>query len=82
MFMPQPLTPAHCSSSLTSTTEPLCAFFKSDDFYGIGVTKQQFLPLEQSAELIDLQRDLKRVFDPKELLNPGKIFPARSHRAC
>ncbi len=50
--------------------------------HGIGVTKQQYLPIEQSAELIDLQRDIKRAFDPKELLNPGKIFPARGHRAC
>jgi glycolate oxidase len=38
--------------------------------------------LEQSPELITLQRDLKRVFDPQNLLNPGKIFPAGSHRAC
>lgn len=50
--------------------------------HGIGVTKQQYLAIEQSAELIDLQRDIKRAFDPKELLNPGKIFPARGHRAC
>lgn len=50
--------------------------------HGIGISKQQYLPLEQSAALIDLQRDLKRVFDPKELLNPGKIFPARGHRGC
>ena len=50
--------------------------------HGIGVTKAQYLPIEQSAELIDLQRDLKRVFDPKELLNPGKIFPPRGHGAC
>jgi glycolate oxidase len=50
--------------------------------HGIGVSKAAYLPLEQSPELIDLQRDLKRVFDPKELLNPGKIFPARGHKAC
>ena len=52
--------------------------------HGIGVSKMAFLPLEQSAGLIDLQRDVKRAFDPKELLNPGKIFPARGggHRAC
>jgi len=50
--------------------------------HGIGVLKAQYLPLEQSAELITLQRDLKRVFDPQSLLNPGKIFPAGSHRAC
>ena len=50
--------------------------------HGIGVAKAEYMPLEQSAELLDLQRDVKRVFDPKELLNPGKIFPSRGHRAC
>ena len=34
------------------------------------------------SELITLQRDLKRVFDPAGLLNPGKIFPPTQHRAC
>lgn len=50
--------------------------------HGIGVSKAEYMPIEQSAELLDLQRDVKRVFDPKELLNPGKIFPTRGHRAC
>lgn len=50
--------------------------------HGIGVLKAPYLPLEQSAELIALQRDLKRVFDPDGLLNPGKIFPPSTHRAC
>jgi glycolate oxidase len=50
--------------------------------HGIGVTKAPYLPLEQSDDLIALQRDLKRVFDPKGLLNPGKIFPAGGHRSC
>jgi len=50
--------------------------------HGVGVLKAPYLPLEQSPELIGLQRDLKRVFDPRGLLNPGKIFPSGSHRAC
>jgi glycolate oxidase len=50
--------------------------------HGIGVSKAQYLPLEQSEELIALQRDIKRVFDPKGLLNPGKIFPSDGHRGC
>ena len=50
--------------------------------HGIGVSKAAYLPLEQSPELIGVQRDMKRVFDPKELLNPGKIFPARGHGGC
>jgi glycolate oxidase len=50
--------------------------------HGIGVAKAPYLSIEQSEGLIALQRDVKRVFDPKELLNPGKIFPGTGHRAC
>lgn len=50
--------------------------------HGIGVLKAPYLSLEQSPELITLQRDIKRVFDPQGLLNPGKIFAGSSHRAC
>ncbi len=50
--------------------------------HGIGVLKAPYLGLEQSSELIALQRDIKRVFDPQGLLNPGKIFPSGGHRAC
>jgi FAD/FMN-containing dehydrogenase len=44
--------------------------------HGIGLLKAPYLGLAQSPELIRLQRELKRVFDPDGLLNPGKIFPA------
>jgi glycolate dehydrogenase FAD-linked subunit len=50
--------------------------------HGIGVSKAQYLPLEQSESLIALQREIKKAFDPKGLLNPGKIFPVGGHRAC
>jgi glycolate oxidase len=52
--------------------------------HGIGVLKAPFLPMEQSRALLDLQRNIKRAFDPKGLLNPGKIFfdGERSHRDC
>ncbi len=50
--------------------------------HGVGTSKAEYLPLEQSEALIGLQRDLKRVFDPKGILNPGKIFPRRGHGAC
>jgi glycolate oxidase len=43
--------------------------------HGIGLTKRDMLSLEQSAEVIDLQRRLKTVFDPRGLLNPGKVWP-------
>jgi glycolate oxidase len=50
--------------------------------HGIGVLKAPYLSLEQAPELIELQENLKRVFDPQGLLNPGKIFPPANHRAC
>jgi glycolate oxidase len=50
--------------------------------HGIGLLKAPYLPLEQSDALIDLQMRIKNVFDPKGLLNPGKIFPTSGHRAC
>jgi glycolate oxidase len=45
--------------------------------HGVGLAKRDFLPLEQSAELLELQRRLKAVFDPLGILNPGKIFANR-----
>ena len=45
--------------------------------HGIGTSKAEYLPLEQSTELIGIQRHLKELFDPKGILNPGKIFPRR-----
>jgi glycolate oxidase len=43
--------------------------------HGVGLMKQRFIAWEQAPPLIRLQRELKRVFDPADLLNPGKIFP-------
>ena len=45
--------------------------------------KAPYLHLEQNADLIQVQRDIKRVFDPDGLLNPGKIFTGTpSHGPC
>jgi glycolate oxidase len=43
--------------------------------HGVGLLKSRFVPWEQAPPLLRLQRELKRVFDPDDLLNPGKIFP-------
>ncbi len=43
--------------------------------HGVGLTKRSFLPLEQPPELIAVQRQLKALFDPAGLCNPGKILP-------
>ncbi len=50
--------------------------------HGIGLTKASYLPLEHSAPLITLQKQLKSVFDPQGLMNPGKVFAAPTHSSC
>lgn len=50
--------------------------------HGIGLLKAPFLPLEQSDAQIALQERLKAAFDPRGVMNPGKIFPARGHGGC
>lgn len=52
--------------------------------HGIGVLKAPYLPLEQSSELITLQRGIKALFDPSGILNPGKIFltERKGHGTC
>jgi glycolate oxidase len=42
--------------------------------HGIGIAKARYMAWEQSAEVIDWQKRLKRLWDPQNLLNPGKIF--------
>jgi len=43
--------------------------------HGIGYTKAPFLSLELSHEAIALMKRVKHAFDPRGILNPGKIFP-------
>ncbi len=42
--------------------------------HGVGLLKRRWLRDELGDDQVDLQRELKRVFDPKNILNPGKIF--------
>jgi glycolate oxidase len=43
--------------------------------HGIGFAKAKYLPIELSADVIDLMKRTKAAFDPNGILNPGKIFP-------
>ncbi len=42
--------------------------------HGIGLHKQAFLVEEAGAGAVAVMRTLKRALDPKNILNPGKIF--------
>lgn len=43
--------------------------------HGIGNTKRDLLPRYKSQEELDAMRLLKNCFDPRGILNPGKIVP-------
>ncbi len=44
--------------------------------HGIGNTKRDLLPRYKSAEELDAMRTLKQAFDPRGILNPGKVVAA------
>lgn len=43
--------------------------------HGIGLLKRPYLHYSRSAAEIELMRQMKRVFDPAGIMNPGKLFP-------
>jgi D-lactate dehydrogenase (cytochrome) len=42
--------------------------------HGIGLHKMGFLVDEAGVGAVDLMRQIKRSLDPKNIMNPGKIF--------
>ncbi len=43
--------------------------------HGIGLTKAKYIGMELPPENIELMKAIKKVFDPKGIMNPGKMFP-------
>ncbi len=44
--------------------------------HGVGIEKREFMPLMHTPDELLAMWDIKQIFDPTCLLNPGKIFPA------
>ena len=42
--------------------------------HGIGITKSPYLGMEIKKHELELMKGIKNLFDPKNILNPGKIF--------
>ncbi|MCD5390562.1 FAD-binding oxidoreductase [candidate division NPL-UPA2 bacterium] len=42
--------------------------------HGVGLFKKPYFPLSVDKNYIKLMRGIKKVFDPSNILNPGKIF--------
>lgn len=43
--------------------------------HGVGTEKRHGMPLMYNADELAAMQDIKAIFDPDHLLNPGKIFP-------
>jgi glycolate oxidase len=43
--------------------------------HGVGLTKSGYIGLELSGRQLEIMKSIKKVFDPTNILNPGKIFP-------
>ena len=42
--------------------------------HGIGYVQKEYMEIPFSTTEINLQKDIKRLFDPREILNPNKVF--------
>jgi glycolate oxidase len=71
---PETLKPAHAAiKEIMRTTVDLGGTLSGE--HGIGIAKSPYLQFEIAEKEMELMRTLKRVFDPNNILNPGKIFP-------
>ncbi|WP_423750726.1 FAD-binding oxidoreductase [Salinirarus marinus] len=43
--------------------------------HGIGLGKREFLVAEHGEATVEVMRAIKRALDPRDTLNPGKMFP-------
>ena len=42
--------------------------------HGIGLVQKEYMDIPLSDENLNLQKKLKTIFDPNQILNPGKLF--------
>src|ERR1700682_2455386 len=47
--------------------------------HGVGIARTEYMG-EQLGGLLEVMREIKRTFDPKNIFNPGKIFSDGRHK--
>jgi len=45
--------------------------------HGVGIARTEYMREQLGDELLGAMREIKRIFDPRDRMNPGKIFGAR-----
>ena len=71
---PEAFDPAQVSEIVYGTTERHHGSVSAE--HGIGLAKREHLPRSRSPEELALMRSLKGLMDPRNILNPDKIFVA------
>lgn len=58
------------------TSDPIAASHRGSISaeHGIGAMKTHALPYSKSALSIELMKKIKEVFDPRGIMNPGKVL--------
>lgn len=81
VLKPETMAKADFEHACERVTGHLCDVLEQHDGsisaeHGVGLLKKPYLPRVRSAPEIELMRQLKRVFDPHGILNPGKLLDA------
>src|SRR3989454_518789 len=64
-----------------STLFPYTTLFRSiTGEHGVGLDKLRYMPLIFDAESLTAMRAVRRVWDPEERVNPGKVVPVHACR--
>jgi FAD/FMN-containing dehydrogenase/Fe-S oxidoreductase len=48
--------------------------------HGVGIARTEYMRDQLGDELLGVLREIKRMFDPKNIFNPGKIFDDGRHK--
>jgi FAD/FMN-containing dehydrogenase/Fe-S oxidoreductase len=50
--------------------------------HGVGIARTEYMREQLGDELLGVMREIKRIFDPKNIFNPGKIFEVGTDRGA
>jgi FAD/FMN-containing dehydrogenase/Fe-S oxidoreductase len=50
--------------------------------HGVGIARTEYMREQLGDELLGVMREIKRIFDPKNIFNPGKILEVGSARCA
>ncbi|MEP6603365.1 MAG: FAD-linked oxidase C-terminal domain-containing protein [Spartobacteria bacterium] len=48
--------------------------------HGVGIARTEYMAEQLGDELLEVMREIKRTFDPKNIFNPGKILSDGRHK--